>query len=100
VRAAGAALGGGLVATLTLPTEDYGLLRRALDRGIRVLAQTGPDTYRTTSSREGVTHQVWARDGKANCSCELSALGHKRCAHGALVLAWIAWRAQQEGAGR
>lgn len=83
------------MATLTLPEQDYGLLRRALDRGIRVLAQTGPDTYRTTSSRPGVEHQVWARDGKANCDCELSSLGHKRCPHGALVLAWVAWRAAQ-----
>lgn len=83
------------MATLTLSGQDYDLLRRALDRGIRVLEQTGPDTYRTTSSREGVTHQVWARAGKAHCDCELSSLGHQRCPHGALVLAWIAWRAAQ-----
>ncbi len=84
------------MATLTLPKEDHTLLRRALDRGIRVLEQIAPDTYRTTSSRDGVTHQVWAKDGKANCSCELSSLGHKRCAHGALVLAWITWRAAND----
>ena len=84
-----------MMAQLTLPKEDTALLRRALDRGIRVLEQTGRDTYRTTSSREGITHDVWAKDGKANCTCELSSLGHKRCAHGAIVLAWIAWRAAQ-----
>ncbi len=83
------------MAQLTLLKDDAGLLRRALDRGIRVLEQIGPDTYLTTSSRLSIRHQVWAKDGKANCSCELSSLGHKRCPHGALVLAWIAWRAGQ-----
>ena len=82
--------------TRTIPEQDKPLLRRALDGGIRVLRQLGPYEYEVSSRRPDITHRVWTKGGKANCTCELSSIGRKRCPHGALAAAFQQWHEQKD----
>jgi hypothetical protein len=94
------------MATLVLDQRDTALLTRAVRppkgrQAVRVVGRLANGHWLVCSSRAGEPDHELIENPRGRIACNCTAGVHgARCTHAAILRAFLAWQAQQEGAGR